>query len=392
MASGVMHIKYGSEQIAWRVRSASGELSGISSSLNSIRNTLNRLPERSSSNNLSHASSFLRKKQQDVTRRSDALETLKERSADFMSHVQTAERQLSNNIKRSYKQFHKATGIGQSALAFILEKALDFTKKFVKKVISALAFAHIAVTLGPILAAHKAFEVVKNWYEKGGKYIVDFAFALVSTVVTAALLIGSIVETVTGVLAEGVTFGAATILVIKGLASAAVYGTKLVSDFGDLIRSGKALFAHHQGNEEYAHELHTMSSGEFLFGRDSTAAKVLDGANLIIDIISIAKGGYTLIKKGASSLGKLGKGAGSGILDNITGKFTDIKNYVAKNGFSKAMKNLFLTDIFSHEGGKLGFEGFKLGFDYLKTLRKTNSFFSGDIKSLVDILDFAIGS
>ena len=75
MANGVMTIKYGSENIASRANKAIGELSDIGSRLGSVRRKLGGIPERRG-DNLRTASSFLRKKIEQMERREAALETL----------------------------------------------------------------------------------------------------------------------------------------------------------------------------------------------------------------------------------------------------------------------------------------------------------------------------
>ena len=75
MASGTMQIQYSGVNISSLATKAWKELEDVNEKLNGVRSKLRNLPERSrSGNNLSSASAFLRKKQQQFEQKQTALD------------------------------------------------------------------------------------------------------------------------------------------------------------------------------------------------------------------------------------------------------------------------------------------------------------------------------
>jgi len=352
MASGVMHIRYGSEDIASKASRAARELGGVSSALDRIRDKVIDVPERSrNGNNLSKACSFLRKKQQDVERRLDALEVLKNRSDTFMSHVQTAEKRLSNNIKKDYKQFHKTTGIGKTGFAAFLEKIGQGAMNILKILNPVTALLTVAQAATSIAGA------IKDWYVNGGgKYVVELFMAAAAAVFA---VVAVLTAPITGPLAI-VCAIAAGIIAIDALISAG--------------KAAATVAYYYSGNQEMAHELSSMSVSEMMFGPDSTLGKVYDfvvGLACVVDVVNSLSKAVTDLKSVISKADGKGftkfKNIISGYGKEVIGKnFNKFKDMVKQNGFGKAMGKILFSPISSVGAEIKGFK--KITYDPIKVL------------------------
>ena len=352
MASGIMHIRYGSENIGSKASGAVRELSGIDSALDRIRDKIVDLPERSrSGNNLSKASSFLRKKQQEMECRQDALEVLKTQNDTFMSHVETTEKRLSKDIKHNYKQFHKETGIGKTAVALFFENLGNSAMKIVR-------------WLNPVYVLKSAWDTVTDiagaiadWYNNGGgKYVVDL-------IMSAAAAVFAVVAVLTAPLTGPVA-------IVCAIAASVI----AIDAFASMVKSAVTVGNYYSGNEEMAHELHSKSVSEAIFGPDSTASKIYDtivGVACVIDVTnSIAKAGKGLTKilkevdgKGLSKFKNVAVRYGKDVWGKNVKSFT---NQIRTGGFVKTMKNILTTPIPKVGDSIKGFK--KITYDPIKVL------------------------
>ncbi|MBR2941789.1 MAG: hypothetical protein IKB82_00160 [Clostridia bacterium] len=278
MANGVMTIKYGSEQIASKANKAIGELSDIGNRLGGVRKKLSGIPERSRwGDNLSTASSFLRKKIEQMERREAALETLKTRANEYMSKVETTEKKLSSQIKKEFKQFNKQTGIGKTRAALLLEKlktGWDSMKRFFLETIPYYGKKIVKEIWEGVKSVGQA---ICTWYQEHKEAIRLFFKGFFKVVYAAVAIYAAITAAIAITAATGgVGLALAIAVAIGGVTSA-------VDAVMDAWKTAKAFGYAAKGENAKAREIDSMSVAEYFF--DSPAGQKI--YNIVITTGSI---------------------------------------------------------------------------------------------------------
>ena len=370
MASGTMQIQYSGVNISSLATKAWKELEDVNEKLNGVRSKLRNLPERSrSGNNLSSASAFLRKKQQQFEQKQTALEVLKQKSDTFMSNVETTEKRLSSKIKAEYKNFHNVTGIGKTAIASMLEKIAGFAAEMLPYLIP--VYGQIKLLKDTWGVVKKVGEAIKNWYYNLPEGV-RLAIKVVGAVVAVAVAVAAVVASF-GALSAAFAAGGwiAAIVPACGFLGAAISAF----DSGVSLYKACAAAGHYAfGNKSRARELDAKSNAE-LFGRHKG---FYEGAMILGDVCSIIGGAGSLVKDVKKSVPKISETASWGEKFKTYGKATikeifkgkagvddakGFKKYTDGNGgIGKGIQKLFTSDIgdlAKSESGRDALKGIK---------------------------------
>ena len=355
-----MQIKYGEERIASKASKACNELEDICSSLSKVRKKLNGIPERSrGGDNLSDASAFLKKKQKQYEKRQDALETLKTRTNNFMSKVETTEKKLSSQIKKEYKQFHKKTGIGKTRAAVILE-GIGKAGKFVLKMATYLipGYGTYKLVKDLCVVGTKIVDAIKTWYNNLPEGI-KFALKAIGAVVAAVVAVIGIVTAI-GAIAAAATAAAIAFAVVAA-AGAIIVGADKILGAAQAVGAAIAYFS---GEKGMARELDSMSTAEFWGPALGISPEVYNGIQTFGSICSFVGsiGSFAVkvhegvpkmvnqfgtFKDNLAAYGKSFKGQMLEKIKGLTGikNFKNFKSYVQKNGFKAIFtQTIKLTD------------------------------------------------
>ncbi|MBR6570731.1 MAG: hypothetical protein IKK75_09805 [Clostridia bacterium] len=403
MASGLMQIRYSDNGIDSAARKAYNELDDIVDSLDKIRRKVNGLPERSRYDNLSNASAFIRKKKTQYENRKEALQTLRDRSSQFLSKVETTEKTLSGSIKKEYNAFHKQTGIGKTMVAAAIEKIGAGIKKIVTYMIP--IYGQIQMIKDAWSAVVKIGEAIKTWYNnlpEGVRYLIKTVAAVTAAIVAVIAVVASF-----GAVAAATGFFATAFAVISAVGAVIGATDAIIS----AAKSGGTLGMYLSGNKSGARELDAMSTAEsvdmltggaisadayntfttvgsicsLVGGIGSFATKVQTGASKVITSKSTGKEIFSAYKDSfKTQMGDKMKGLFG--MDDLG----DLRSYTKENGgVIKSVKTLFTTDL-----GKL--VGNQSQINALKGLKAAYEWFTfepiGDITGVFNAGSFGGGA
>jgi hypothetical protein len=249
MASGVMVIHYGSNDILRAAKGVANEFSDARDRLNTINNRVLSIRENSSRSYLSNASYFIKLKRAQYERKNEQALRFASRADAFLEQCKDTDARVATHIEQSYKFFKRVTGIGKSAIAALFDKLWKGIKGIAKALFVVLTLP-LWAPLAQFFAVIRIADVIVRFYNKYKEqilYIIKAAWAFIKCVVAVVALL---TITATGIMGVIAAVGAVILL---------------VDAFVGVVRSWGAAYYSMTGRLEDARELDSMSNGE-MFG------------------------------------------------------------------------------------------------------------------------------